>query len=243
MNKKRLLSAERLNIILERVSAKTAVDYESLAIELNVSKMTVRRDVQDLVSQGYINRDILLNPRSMDQSIAKSKIGQFAASLIEDGETIFLGPGSTTAAFAQFLPNNLNLTVITASLPHASILVSRGIKVISIGGIISTLDMAASGIIALETIDRFFATRTVIGTGGLSKKIGLSERDQEIADLNRAMVERCESLMVLLDSSKINLSAPFQVCGAEAVDEFITTTEGRALIAEIVGSEAEILSP
>ena len=83
MNKKRLLSAERLNIILERVSAKTAVDYESLAIELNVSKMTVRRDVQDLVSQGYmkvtrggasakiINRDILLNPRSMDQSIAK----------------------------------------------------------------------------------------------------------------------------------------------------------------------------
>jgi DeoR/GlpR family transcriptional regulator of sugar metabolism len=255
MNKKRLLSAERLNIILERVSAKTAVDYESLAIELNVSKMTVRRDVQDLVSQGYmkvtrggasakiINRDILLNPRSMDQSIAKSKIGQFAASLIEDGETIFLGPGSTTAAFAQFLPNNLNLTVITASLPHASILVSRGIKVISIGGIISTLDMAASGIIALETIDRFFATRTVIGAGGLSKKIGLTERDQEIADLNRAMVARCESLMVLLDSSKINLSAPFQVCGAEAVDEFITTTEGRALIAQIVGSEAEILSP
>jgi len=103
--------------------------------------------------------------------------------------------------------------------------------------------MAASGIIALETIDRFFATRTVIGTGGLSKKIGLTERDQEIADLNRAMVARCESLMVLLDSSKINLSAPFQVCGAEAVDEFITTTEGRALIAQIVGSEAEILSP
>ena len=112
---RRLLSVERHQKILERVASENAVDFASLADELGVSSMTVRRDLHILEEAGYLkttrggasaqlvhSHDLLLHPRAMDQTLAKTQIGQYAASLIEKGEVIFLGTGSTTAVFAQF---------------------------------------------------------------------------------------------------------------------------------------------
>ena len=253
---RRLLSAERHQRILERVSSEMAVDFASLAEELNVSSMTVRRDVRILEEQGYIkmtrggasaqlvsHKDILINPRSLDKSVAKSQIGQYSASLIEEGEVIFLGTGSTTAAFAQFLPNNLNITVITPSIPHASLLTSRGVHVISTGGVVTTADMAQTGSIAEETIGRFMATRGIIGSGGVSKKDGLTEFDQVIADINRAIIANCEELMVLIDPSKAGISANYRVAPIAEVDEFVTTSTGRKTLERVLGKECQILTP
>jgi DeoR/GlpR family transcriptional regulator of sugar metabolism len=188
-------------------------------------------------------QDILLHPRAMDQTLAKTQIGQFAASLIEKGEVIFLGTGSTTAVFAQFLPSNLDLTVITPSLPHASLLASRGIEVVSTGGVISTDDLAQTGTIAQESINRFVATRTVIGSGGVSKSGGLTEFDQVIADLNRSMVERCEEVIVLVDPSKGGVTANYRVAGIDIVDEFVTSSDGRDSLKRQLGAGASILTP
>ena len=89
---RRLLSIERHQRILERVAAESAVDYVSLADELGVSSMTIRRDVRILEDAGHLTttrggasaqisntQDILTNPRAQDQSSAKAQIGQFAA--------------------------------------------------------------------------------------------------------------------------------------------------------------------
>jgi len=253
---RRLLSIERHQRILERVAAESAVDYLSLADELGVSSMTIRRDVRILEDAGHLTttrggasaqisntQDILTNPRAQDQSSAKAQIGQFAASLIEKGEVIFLGTGSTTAVFAQFLPSNLELTVITPSLAHASVLATRGIKVISTGGVIATADLAQTGVMAQEVLTRFFATRTVIGSGGVSLRSGLTEFDQEIADLNRVMVERSEAIMVLADPSKCGVSANYRVSGIEIIDELVTSNAGRALFTKEIGGAAQVLTP
>jgi DeoR family transcriptional regulator of aga operon len=253
---RRLLSVERHQKILERVASESAVDFVSLAEELGVSSMTIRRDVRILEEAGHITttrggasaqvtntKDILTNPRAQDQSAAKAQIGQFAASLIEKGEVIFLGTGSTTAVFAQFLPSNLDLTVITPSLPHASVLASRGLNVVSTGGVVATADLAQTGVIAQEVLQRFFATRTIIGTGGVSKIGGLTEFDQSVADLNRVMVERSEEVMVLVDPSKSGVTANFRVAGIEVVEEFITSNEGRKLLEKELGSSARVRTP
>ncbi len=253
---RRLLSVERHQKILERVASESAVDFVSLAEELGVSSMTIRRDVRILEEAGHITttrggasaqvtntKDILTNPRAQDQSAAKAQIGQFAASLIEKGEVIFLGTGSTTAVFAQFLPSNLDLTVITPSLPHASVLASRGLNVVSTGGVVATADLAQTGVIAQEVLQRFFATRTIIGTGGVSKIGGLTEFDQSVADLNRVMVERSEEVMVLVDPSKSGVTANFRVAGIEVVEEFITSNEGRKILEKELGSSARVRTP
>jgi DeoR family transcriptional regulator of aga operon len=253
---RRLLSVERHQKILERVASESAVDFVSLAEELGVSSMTIRRDVRILEEAGHITttrggasaqvtntKDILTNPRAQDQSAAKAQIGQFAASLIEKGEVIFLGTGSTTAVFAQFLPSNLDLTVITPSLPHASVLASRGLNVVSTGGVVATADLAQTGVIAQEVLQRFFATRAIIGTGGVSKIGGLTEFDQSVADLNRVMVERSEEVMVLVDPSKSGVTANFRVAGIEVVEEFITSNEGRKMLEKELGSSARVRTP
>lgn len=253
---RRLLSAERHQKILERVASEAAVDFGSLANELSVSSMTIRRDVRILEEAGYIkttrggasaqllnSQGVLTHPRALDQSIAKVQIGQYAASLIENGEVIFLGTGSTTAVFAQFLPNNLNLTVITPSLPHASLLATRGINVISTGGNIATYDLAQTGVIAIETMMRFYATRTIIGSGGVSKVGGLTEFDQEIAEINRTMVVRSEEVLILVDPSKAGITANYRVSGIEAVDQFVTSFDGRPALEKALGHNCRILTP
>ena len=253
---RRLLSVERHQRILERVASENAVDFASLADELGVSSMTVRRDLHILEEAGYLkttrggasaqlvhSHDLLLHPRAMDQTLAKTQIGQYAASLIEKGEVIFLGTGSTTAVFAQFLPNDLDLTVITPSLPHASQLAARGIEVISTGGVIATADLAQTGVIAQETINRFVATRTIIGSGGVSQSGGLTEFDQVIADINRSMVERCEEVIVLVDPSKGGVTANYRVAGIDIVDEFVTSSDGKESMQRQLGPAATILTP
>ncbi len=253
---RRLLSVERHQKILERVASENAVDFASLADELGVSSMTIRRDLHILEEAGYLKttrggasaqlvntQDLLLHPRATDQTLAKTQIGQYAASLMERGEVIFIGTGSTTAVFAQFLPNNLDLTVITPSLAHASLLASRGVEVISTGGVVKTDDLAQSGVIAQDAINRFMATRTIIGTRGVSKNGGLTEFDQEISDINRAMIERCEEVIVLVDPSKAGVTANYRVCEIENVDEFVTSNDGLVTLRRELGSDATILTP
>jgi DeoR family transcriptional regulator of aga operon len=253
---RRLLSVERHQKILERVASENAVDFASLADELGVSSMTIRRDLRILEEAGYLKttrggasaqlvntQDILLNPRASDQTLAKTQIGQYAASLMERGEVIFLGTGSTTAVFAQFLPNNLELTVITPSLAHASLLASRGVEVITTGGVVKTADLAQTGPIAIDVINRFIATRSVMGSGGVSKQGGITEHEQVIADINRSMVERSEEVIVLIDPSKAGVTANYRVAGMDAVDEFVTSNDGIETLKRHLGAGATILTP
>jgi DeoR family fructose operon transcriptional repressor len=236
---RKLLSSERKQRILEWVAAEEAIDFRSLASMLGVSVMTVRRDVRNLVDQGYMtltrggasaqlsrSLDILVNPRALDASVAKAKIGQFAANKIEPGEVIFVGTGSTTAQFVQFLDPDLDLTVITPSLPHASFLASRGFRVISTGGLVATEDLAQSGSIAAWSISRYWASKAIIGAHGVSQTTGVSEVNQEIAELNRLLVGNSDSTWVLADRSKAGAKSPYHATDLADVEVIITTEDG-----------------
>jgi len=253
---RRLLTAERHRSILERVASEGVIDFSSLAQELGVSSMTIRRDVRILEERGHIQmtrggasamltstNDILTHPRAFDQASEKNQIGQYAATIIERGEVIFLGSGSTTAVFAQFLPTDLDLTVITSSLPHASLLGSRGVNVISTGGHILEHDLTQTGPIAHNTLSGFLATRAVIGAGGVSSKDGITEFALELAVVNRVMIENAEEVICLVDSSKAGVAGNYRTAKVTEVDEYITSVAGHDLLAKELGSGAHILTP
>ena len=243
---RRLLSIERHQKIVEKVAAEEAIDFTTLAKELNVSVMTVRRDIRELEKQGYLKLtrggayaqitrsiDILLSPRAEDQGEAKKIIGKYAASLIEPGEVIFIGAGSTTAQFVQYLKPDLNLTVITASIPHATFLAAKGFKVISTGGEIATDDIAQTGYIAHDNIKRFFASKTIIGTRGVAKDVGITDINSEHAQISSLMVAQAEQVLVLADISKVGVKANYAVCPLYDIDEIITTKDAeQAFLAE-----------
>jgi DeoR/GlpR family transcriptional regulator of sugar metabolism len=253
--RRKLLASERQQKILEWVASEEAIDYGTLARFFDVSVMTVRRDVRQLVDQGYMTMtrggatahlsrslDILVNPRAFDSSVAKARIGEFAARSMVDGQVIFVGTGSTTARFIQYLSPDQDLTIVTPSLPHASFLATRDIRVISTGGLVATEDLAQTGSLAAATISRFHVDLAVIGAKGISRTAGLSEADHEIAELNRIMREHAEKTWILADSSKAGQKYPFHASDIEEVDAIVTTQDGVEVFAQEVRGGCEIVS-
>lgn len=252
---RKLLASERQQKILEWVASEGAVDFGTLARFFGVSVMTVRRDVRQLVDQGYMSTtrggatsrlsrstDILENPRAFDSSVAKARIGEFAARLMTPGQLVFVGTGSTTARFIQYLNPDQRLTVVTPSLPHASYLATRGVRVVSTGGVVATGDLAQSGALASAAISRFNADLAVVGSMGVSRVAGLSEADHEIADLNRTLREHAEKTWVLADPSKVGQTFPFHASEIEEVAAIVTTHDGVAAFSSEVGDRCEIVS-
>jgi DeoR/GlpR family transcriptional regulator of sugar metabolism len=103
--------------------------------------------------------------------------------------------------------------------------------------------LAQTGVIAQETVNRYIATRAVLGVGGVSKKGGLTELVESVADVSRSMIERSEEVIVLVDPSKSGVTANYRVAGLDVVDEFVTSSGGFDSLKRHAGPGATILTP
>ena len=235
-----MLASERRRLILERVAEHQSIEAQALADELEVSVMTIRRDIKRLEQDGFLRQtyggatvhitksvELGFNSRALQFSAQKRLIGAHAASMIEPGQTLFLGEGTTTAQFAQFLPPHPHLQVITASLSHASLLCSRNIHVIVIGGKLHTDELAMTGPIAEATVQRFYADLCVLGAAGIDPLVGVTELDHEVAALHRLMMERSRRTIVLADQSKLGYRASAVVAPASMVGTVVTDGAGK----------------
>jgi DeoR/GlpR family transcriptional regulator of sugar metabolism len=240
-----MLPVDRHHRILERVAVEQSIDFASLAGELDVSPMTIRRDIRQLVAEGFLRTvrggatahltrsfDLLLGQRSLTHATEKRLIGRRAVELIEPGETIFLGIGSTVAQFAQFLPADLGVTIITTSLAHASLLASRDVRVVSTGGLVTGEELSQTGAMAEHGIARFHATTAVLGAAGVSRRAGVTDLEPAQADLNRRMTERSERVILLADGSKAGVAAPCVVCELDRVTLLVTDPAGASAMAQ-----------
>ena len=244
-----MLAADRRRRILDRVAEKQSIEAQSLADELEVSVMTIRRDIKRLEQDGFLRQtyggatvqltksvELGFNSRALHYSAQKRLIGSRAARMIEPGQTIFLGEGTTTAQFAQFLPPHPNVLVITAALSHASLLCSRGIKVIVAGGKLDPNELGMTGPIAEATINQFFVDVCVLGAAGLDPDIGITEVDHEVATLHRLMMERSSHVILLADCSKLGFRAPAVVASATKISTLVTDDSAPESVLERLAS-------
>jgi DeoR/GlpR family transcriptional regulator of sugar metabolism len=230
-----MLASERRRLILERVAMLQAIEAQALADELDVSVMTIRRDIKRLEQDGFLRQtyggatvhitksvELGFNSRALQCAAQKRVIGASAAQMIEPGQTLFLGEGTTTSQFAQFLPPHPHLQVITASLSHASLLGSRNIRVIVLGGKLHGDELTMTGPIAEATLHRFYADVCILGAAGVDPQVGVTELDYEIASLHRLMMERSRRVIVLADHSKLGFRAPAVVALVSMVTTLVT---------------------
>ncbi len=230
-----MLANERRRLILERVAEHQSIEAQALADELNVSVMTIRRDIKRLEQDGFLRQtyggatvhvtksvELGFNSRALQFSAQKRLIGTSAAKVIEPGQTLFLGEGTTTAQFAQFLPPHPHLLVITTSLSHASLLCSRNIAVIVVGGKLHADELTMTGPIAEATLHRFYADVCVLGAAGVDPLVGITELNYEAAALHRLMMERSRHVMVLADHSKLGFKAAAVVAPLQMVNTLMT---------------------
>jgi DeoR family transcriptional regulator, aga operon transcriptional repressor len=166
--------------------------------------------------------ELAFNARALQHAGSKRLIGMAAAELVRDASTMFVGIGTTTEQFAYFLPARQDLMVITGSIPIASLLGTRSPRVVVLGGSVRRDELSCIGPVAAATVRRYHADVAVLGAAGLSVRHGLSELNDEEAEIQRLMAQHSDTLVVIADSTKLGCTAPVRVTGAERIDTLVT---------------------
>lgn len=230
-----MLPVDRRHLILERVAEQQTIHIGELARSLGVSEMTIRRDLARLERDGFLRRtyggatahvtrslELAFNARALRHAAAKRLIGMEAAKLMADATTIFVGIGTTVEQFAFYLRGREGLTVVTSSLPVASLLGTRPVRVVVLGGTVRRDELSCIGPIAASSVARYNAEVAVLGAAGLSVRAGITELTDEEADIHRAMIERSEQLLVVADASKLGSVTSATVAPAERIHTLVT---------------------
>jgi DeoR family transcriptional regulator, fructose operon transcriptional repressor len=198
--------------ILEILETNDSAEVPELALELGISEITVRRDLNLLANENLLLRThggavkIGLNKTAFSQKTevnaeAKDEICKKAASLVQEGDVVFLDCGSTIFRICQYIKNK-KIKVVTNSLPIVNELLGSEVSVNFAGGEIDAQRQAAHGKTAIEHIARYKADIAFVGVDGISITNGLSANSEKEADMTLAIAITANKTYFLCDSSK-----------------------------------------
>lgn len=239
MNKNNtFLKEERQGQIQTMVEERGRVLVPELSAYFNVSEATIRRDLEELDRMGAIRRthggavrmaapkEPPIMNRIDEHKVEKERIGKAAVALINDGETIFLGSGTTVIYVAKNLPPDIHLTVITNSLPVVNELASHpGIDLIVIGGMLRQSELSMVGHVAEQAVREFRADRVFLGMFAIDVACGFTNDYPPEIMTDRAIIDIAPQLIILADHSKFGRVSSMLVAPVTAADVIITDVD------------------
>ncbi|MCT1901492.1 DeoR/GlpR family DNA-binding transcription regulator [Oceanobacillus sojae] len=215
-----MLQTERHEIIMEKILKEQSIRTIDLCDLLNVSRQTIRNDLEYLDSIGKLKKvhgGAILEKKSIEPSfetrsnnnlIEKKAIAEKAVQMIEDGDTIYLDIGTTVGEMIPHLNNFYNLTVITNSINFAYQLSQyENIRVICSGGEMRNSEKSLSGHIARKILENYYVDKSFIGIGGISEKAGYTDYYIDEAEIRKLMINHSNTSYALLDYSKVGVIA------------------------------------
>lgn len=237
---KRLIPAERQEKIRRHLQINQFINLTELAGKLDVSESTIRRDLDKLEKDGFLERThggALLSKKMNEEPVyvqsershptEKQWIGQVASQLVESGDTVFLSSGTTIAQIARHInarENLTNLTIITNNVSAALEIDREDIKVILIGGVLRKAANAVGGRFAVNVINQTYSDKAIIGADGLSFKFGCTSPVETEAEISRLMIEHTHGKVILAaDHSKWGVISNYHV--AQLTDFHVYVTD------------------
>ncbi|WP_240374267.1 DeoR/GlpR family DNA-binding transcription regulator [Bacillus piscicola] len=211
---------ERKKTIMELLDREEKVKVPELAELLHVSGETIRRDLDRLEKEGMLRKvyggavkekfhstELPFEQKTTINEREKRAICQTAAELVEDGDIIMIGHGTTTMEMVYFLADKQDVTLITPSIPilTTAMDVFPG-RVIFIGGEMEKAQKLTVGPLAERTLEQLKANKAFIAAGGLSKASGITDYDLNGASISRKMMERSDEVILLADHTKFGKS-------------------------------------
>jgi DeoR/GlpR family transcriptional regulator of sugar metabolism len=204
---------ERHVKILEILTENRRIEVAVLSKMLEVSQVTIRKDLDYLEEQRLIRREhgfaSLENIDDTEKRMAfhysiKRRIANFAAKTVKDGETVMIESGSCCALLAEELANTRrDVTIITNSVFIANHLRRTSYsRVILLGGYYQRDSQVLVGSITHKCAESFFSSKFFIGAGGFTEKIGFTGNDHERAQTIQALAEQSTQVIVLTESEK-----------------------------------------
>jgi DeoR/GlpR family transcriptional regulator of sugar metabolism len=226
---------ERRNVILGKLNENEKIDIDALAVELNVSAMTIRRDLNYLEEQKQIIRTLggaILNKSLVEESpyqtkegkhsSEKQRIAKKAVELVQDRFTVLLDSGTTTLEIAKLLKNRRNLTVVTNDIKIAAELMDSEVKVILTGGEMQNNIGALYGPITEQILLTLHVDLFFLGAHAVHYRAGVTAPALEKAYIKKLMIKSAQATWLVADSSKLDQKAFAKVCDLEALSGIIS---------------------
>lgn len=213
------------------------VQVAALSQRLRVSAVTIRADLDYLEAQQVLNRTrggaVPLRPRRFelpleracqDNADAKQRIGQMAASMVRNGETVIIDVGSTTTEMANALPGDLqDVVVVTNALNIALALEHHpGTTVVVTGGTLRPMQHSLVAPLGALLLHQINADVAFLGCNGIEPEKGITTTNLAEAEVKRAIVDAASRCVVLADHAKLMQVATARVASLDAVDLLIT---------------------
>ncbi|MFE3582707.1 DeoR/GlpR family DNA-binding transcription regulator [Streptomyces vinaceus] len=231
-----MFAAERRQLILEMVRANGAVSLRELARVVQTSEVTVRRDVRALEAEGLLDRrhggavlpggftrESGFPQKSHLATAEKTAIADVAASLVEEGEAVVVGAGTTTQELARRLARVPGLTVVTNSLLVAQALAhANRVEVVMTGGTLRGSNYALVGSGAEQSLQGLRVSRAFLSGSGLTAERGLSTSNMLSASVDRALVQAAAEVVVLADHTKLGTDTMFQTVPTDVMTRLVT---------------------
>lgn len=243
-----MLNEERRRAIVETINRDGRALVKDLARRFSTSQVTIRNDLELLHTQGLVQRThggalplqlgALLDPTLREKERLhrqeKQRIGEVAATMVKEGESVVLDSGTTTTAIARSLRTVRNVTVITNAVNIAAELAGSAVDVILTGGTLRKRSFSLVGPLAEEALRRLSADYVFLGVDGFDLSFGLTTPNLLEAKVNRIMTEISRRVVVVCDSSKfgkrsLSFIAPLPSVHHVVTDSHIAKTDLRAL--------------
>jgi len=228
--------AARHKFILDKLHEQGVVSVAGLSREMGVTMVTVRKDLKLLEDKGLLHRShgsaalvsTYVNDRPLEEKkrvrvMEKQRIAALAIQQVQEQEAIIIGSGTTVRAFAQAIPKNKNLTVLTAAMNVTLTLIDHpNVELVQLGGVVRKSSSSVVGHYAETMLTNFACTKLFLSVDGISLDHGLTTSNTMEAHLNAQMVQAVQKTIVLADSSKFGKKGFGKICNIDDVDAVIT---------------------
>jgi DeoR/GlpR family transcriptional regulator of sugar metabolism len=234
-----LLREERKRKISEFIEENKKATVAELSELFGVSESTIRRDLEELDEQGVIQRahggavvveraapEPPIIQRIAENEEKKRRIGEAAAELVRNGETVFLGSGTTTLEVARNLVKRDNLTVITNALNIANLFAGKpNITVIVVGGLLRHSELSLIGHITEQVLKELHADKVIMGMRAVSIEEGLTSDYLSETMTDRTIIQFAPEVILVADHTKFGKVSTAYVAPVEQITTLVTDAE------------------
>lgn len=229
----KIMKAEaRQSLILDLLADNQQVAVGEISDRLGVSQVTIRNDLNSLSDKGLVTRShggassafhssILSRQRSMQE--VKNRIAKAAAAMVNDGDTIMIDAGTTTALMAKHLVGKRDVRVVTSNLlvlPNLRNIPS--VHLTLVGGEYRPSTESMVGPMTLRALEEFHVSKAFVGTDGFSLEKGMTTHLVEGAEVVRKLRQQSDRTILLTDSSKVNQTGFARILPMDAMDHIVT---------------------
>ncbi|MFD1802140.1 DNA-binding transcriptional regulator YciT [Mixta tenebrionis] len=207
----------RQQLILQTVTENGKISVAELAKLTGVSVVTVRHDLNVLEKNAYLRRvhgsAVAIDSDSVDTRMLnnfnqKKILAEYAASIVNSGETIFIESGSTNAILARILSKRRDLTIVTVSSYIANLLRHSQCEIILLGGVLQKRSESMVGPLTQLALKNVHFSKAFIGIDGFRIDTGFTGRDMLRADIVNSALQKQATNIILTDSSKFGVVHP-----------------------------------